>query len=210
MIRVLTADDHEIIRRGIKQLLADTEDMEVTGEAADGQAVLDLMTLEPFDIVILDLSMPGRGGLDTLKQICSQFPDTPVLILSMYPEEHYALRALRAGAAGYFSKQSPPEELIEAIRRIASGRKYITESIAEKMADEISISEKGAPHAALSDRELLVLKRIAMGYTPTQIAGELSLSVKTISTYRDRVLKKLELNTNAELTQYVLAHDLFE
>ncbi|MBU0691403.1 response regulator transcription factor [bacterium] len=210
MIRVLIADDHAIIRTGIKQLLADTDDMIAAGEAADGQTVLDLLSHETYDVVVLDLSMPGRGGLDTLKQIKALYPDVAVLVLSMYPEEYYATRALRAGAAGYLTKQSATDELIEAIRRVGSGRKYITESLAEKLADEMNLSSGKELHHKLSDRELIVMQRLAIGFTATQIAAELSLSVKTISTYRDRILQKMQMKTNAELIQYVLSHNLLE
>jgi len=210
MIRILIADDHAIVRAGLKQIIADTDDLQVTGEASNGQEVLDALERDAYDVVVLDLSMPGRGGLDALKQIHSAYPQLPVLILSMHPEEQYAVRALRSGASGYLSKESASEELVAAIRHTASGRKYVSPSLAEHLADEVAGSDLEEPHHSLSDRELQVLCMIASGQTVSNIADELSLSVKTVSTYRERILLKMKMRSNAELTHYAIKNHLID
>jgi two-component system, NarL family, invasion response regulator UvrY len=208
MIRVLVADDHAIIRTGVRQLLADTTDVSVTGEAADGELALDLLRREPFDVIVLDLSMPGRGGMEALAQIHTQFPQVAILVLSMYQEELYAARAFRLGASGYVSKQSDPEELLRAIRRVAAGRKYVSEALAERLASELHEGSDTELHKGLSNRELQIMLFIARGMTVSEIAVSLSLSVKTVSTYRERVLGKMNMHSNAELMRYVIANRL--
>lgn len=208
MIKILVADDHAIVREGLKQIVADTADMVVAGEAVDGQEVLERVRREDWDVILLDLSMPGRGGIDTLKDLKLEKPKLPVLVLSMYPEEQYAIRALKAGAAGYLTKESAPEELIEAIRKVSRGGKYISASLAESLASHVGTGSEKPPQETLSDREYQVMLMIASGKTVTEIANELSLSVKTISTNRARALRKMGMKTNAELTYYAIKHGL--
>jgi DNA-binding NarL/FixJ family response regulator len=210
MIKILIADDHGIIRKGIKQILSRTSDIEVTAEASTGQEALEKIWTSHFDLVILDISLPGRNGLEILKQIKSQKPKLPVLILSMYPEEQYAVRVLRAGASGYLTKESDKNELVEAIRRIAEGKKYITPSLAEKLASELEPSNDKALHERLSDREYHILCLIAKGKSSNEIAEELALSIKTVSTHRARVLEKMGMKSNAELTYYAVQSKLVE
>jgi two-component system invasion response regulator UvrY len=210
MIRILIADDHTIVREGLKQILAETPDMVVAAEASNGQQVLNNVWKADFDVVLLDISMPGRNGLDILKQLKTERPKLPVLVLSMYSEEQYAVRALRAGASGYLTKESAPDELIEAIRRVSLGRKYISASLAEKIAFVLETGEERPAHENLSDREYEVMRMIASGKTITEIAEELSLSVKTISTYRTRILTKMRLKNSAALTHYAVQHGLVE
>ena len=210
MIKILIADDHGIISKGIKHILSRTSDIEVTAEAITGQEALEKIWTSHFDLVILDISLPGRNGLEILKQIKSQKPKLPVLILSMYPEEQYAVRVLRAGASGYLTKESDKNELVEAIRRIAEGKKYITPSLAEKLASELEPSNDKALHERLSDREYHILCLIAKGKSSNEIAEELALSVKTVSTHRARVLEKMGMKSNAELTYYAVQSKLVE
>lgn len=208
MVRILIADDHPIVRRGLKQILAEEPDLTVGGEAQTSQEVLDQVRRGGWDVLILDISMPGRGGLDVLKEIKHQYPKLPVLVLSMHPEDQYAIRALRAGASGYLTKESAPDELVAAIRKIVRGGKYISPTLAERLAAEIEAPGGKLPHERLSDREYQVLLMIASGKTVSQIAQELSLSVKTISTYRARLLEKMGMKTNAELTHYAIENKL--
>lgn len=210
MIKILIADDHAIVREGLKQIVAETSDMDVTGEAANGQQVLDQVREGDCDLVLLDIAMPGRGGLDTLKLLRLEHPKLPVLILSIYPEEQYAMRALKAGAAGYLTKESAPEELIAAIRQLSQGGKYISASLAEKLALHLE-TDAGKPiHETLSDREYQVMLMIASGKTVKKIADQLALSVKTISTNRARALKKMGMNNNAEFTYYAIKQGLVD
>jgi DNA-binding NarL/FixJ family response regulator len=210
MIRVFIADDHGIVRKGMKQILSRTPDIEVTGEASTGQEALEKIWANNFDVVILDISLPGRNGLDILKQIKIHKPKLPVLILSMYPEEQYAVRVFKAGAAGYLTKESEKSELIEAIRRIAEGNKYITPALAERLADELEPGAEKALHDRLSDREYHLLCLIARGKNTRGIASELSLSIKTIGTHRASLLDKMGMKSNAELTHYAIQHKLGE
>lgn len=208
MIKVLIADDHAVVRNGLKQIIQDRAGLQVAGEACNGQEVLERIRSERWDVLVLDLSMPVRGGLEVLhdvKQIC---PNLPVLILSMYPENQYGIRALRAGAAGYMNKECALDELVAAIQKVVAGGKYVSPSLAERLAFELSGNLNKEPHELLSDREYDVMCMIGAGKSPDQIARELSLSIKTISTYRARVLQKLNLNKNAELIRYVLEHNL--
>ncbi|MEI7672909.1 MAG: response regulator transcription factor [Deltaproteobacteria bacterium] len=210
MIRILVVDDHAIVREGLKQILADVNDMAVRDEAAGGQEALLKIRDSEFDVVLLDISMPGRSGLEILKDIKSERPKLPVLILSMHAEEQYAVRTLRAGASGYLTKASAPDELIGAIRKVSCGRKYVSSSLAEKLASELDIDTKKPPHATLSDREYQVMLMIASGKSVKEIGDELCLSVKTISTYRARVMEKMNMKKNAELTLYAIQNRLVD
>lgn len=209
-IHVLIADDHAIVRQGLKQILSETDDLVVAGEAEDGADALRLARSQEWSVFLLDVSMPNRNGIDTLKQLKKEFPRQPVLILSMHPEEQYAIRALKAGAAGYLTKQSAPEMLVTAIRQVASGRKFVSPTLAMQLAEAIADDSGRMPHEALSDREYQVLVMIAGGSNLTQIAEDLNLSVKTVSEYRKRLLEKMRLETNAELIHYGLRHGLVE
>lgn len=209
-IHVLIADDHAIVRQGLKQILSETDDLVVAGEADDGAEALQLARQQQWNVFLLDVSMPNRNGIDTLKQLKKEFPKLPVLMLSMHPEEQYAVRALKAGASGYLTKQSAPEQLVTAIRQVAGGRKYVSPTVAMQLADAIAndTDSEQPPHELLSDREYEVLKLIATGKTLTQIAEELNLAVATISTFRARILTKLGLSSTAEMIRYGLEHGL--
>ena len=209
-IRVLIADDHAIVRQGLRQILSDTPDLTEAGEAENGVQAVQMVRAGDWDVVLMDVSMPDRNGIDALKLIKKEFPRLPVLILSMYPEEQYAIRALKAGAAGYLTKQSAPELLVTAIRQVASGKKYVSPSLAEELANAIGDDSERPPHEKLSDREYQTLCMIASGKTPAEIAEALNLSVKTVSVYRARLLEKMNLRNNAELTHYGLKHGLAE
>ena len=207
-IRILIADDHPIVREGYKKILMSQPDMDVTGEAGNGQEVLDLTQKKDFDLILLDISMPGRSGLEILKELKGQKPNLPVMILSIYPEEQYAVRAFRDGASGYLTKASTPKELISAIRKVSQGGRYVTEALAEKLTYFLHGDADKTPHEKLSDREYQVMLLIASGKTVTQIADELCLSVKTISTYRRHILEKMQFTTNAEITMYAIQNKL--
>ena len=208
MINVLFVEDHAIVREGLKQILADTTDIVVADEAGDGEEALAKVRERDFDIAVLDISMPGRSGLEILKELKTIRPALPVLILSMYPEELYAVRAFKSGASGYLSKESAPTELITAIRKVSSGGRYVSPSLAESLALNLS-DDNGKPiHDKLSSREYQILCMIASGKTGKEIASELNLSAKTVSTYRARVLEKMGMRSNAELTHYALQNAL--
>jgi two-component system, NarL family, invasion response regulator UvrY len=210
VIRVLIADDHAVVRQGLKQILGDTPEMVVAGEASTGQGVLDKLRAETWDVVVLDISMPDGSGLDVLKALKAEQPRLPVLVLSMYSEDQYAMRVLKAGAAGYLTKDSAADELVKAIRKVVSGGRYVSPLLAEKLAFEIGADSGKAPHELLSDREFQVLRLIAAGKSVKEIAAELSLSVKTVSTYRVRLLEKMNLGTNAELIHYAIQNHLID
>lgn len=210
MIKIVIADDHPIVRAGLKQILADASDMEVAAEAGDGHEILKLIRKGSVDVVLLDITMPGLMGLDVLKQISVENPKLPVLVLSMHPEEQYAIRVLKAGASGYLTKAAAPEQLIGAIRKIYRGGKYVSPDLAEKLALGLQSAATGLPHENLSDREYQVLCLISSGKTVKEIAEELSLSEKTISTYRSRLLEKMDMKSNAELTHYGIKHNLVD
>ena len=209
-LRILVVDDHPIMRQGIRQTLADGVEIGEIGEAATAQEALDLVQQREWDAVILDIGLPGRGGLELLKDIKREAPRLPVLILSMHSEDQYAVRAVRAGAAGYLTKEAATDKLLEAIRKVASGGRYISPELADRLASELTVDPSKPLHASLSDREFDVLRLIASGLTVGDIAGRLSLSVKTVSTYRARVLEKMRLKNNAELMQYALSHRLID
>ncbi|MCK4352835.1 response regulator transcription factor [candidate division WOR-3 bacterium] len=210
MIKILIADDHPIIREGLKQIIAEIPDMAVADEASNGQEVLDKVWKNDYDVVLLDISMPGRSGLDILKQLKNQRPKLPVLVLSVHPEEQYAVRVLRAGASGYLTKENASDELITAIRKVSQGRKYVSSTLAEKLASDIGIDVQNPLHKTLSDREYQVLRLIASGKAVKQIASELFLSVKTVSTYRSRILEKMQMKSTAELIRYALKNQLVD
>jgi DNA-binding NarL/FixJ family response regulator len=210
LIKILIADDHAIVREGLKRIIDETSDMVVAGEAADGQEALNLVLKEDLDVVLLDIAMPGRGGMDALKQLKLDKPALPVLVLSMYSEEQYAIRALKAGASGYMTKESAPEELIGAIRQVSNGGKYVSPSLAEKLAFHLAPGGEKPPHEMLSDREYQVMCMIASGKTVKEIAEELSLSVKTISTNRTRLLRKMAMKNNSEITYYAVKEGLVD
>ena len=209
-IRILIADDHPIVRAGFKQVLSDTPDLVVAVDAGNGQVVLEYLKKKKYDVVLLDISMPGKNGLEILKELKTDYPKLPVLILSIYPEEQYAIRALRAGASGYLTKASAPNELISAIRKISAGGRYISASLAEKLATYLNADMTKSPHETLSDREHQVMRLIASGKTVSEIAENLNLSVKTISTYRSHVLEKMKMKNNAEITLYAVQNKLVQ
>ena len=210
MLKILIADDHPVFRRGLKQIIDDTSDMTVSDEAINGWEVLSKVRASNYDVVLLDISMPGKDGLEVLAQLKHEKPQLPVLMLSMYPEEQFAVRALRAGASGYLTKESAPDELVGAIRKVSAGGKYVSSALAEELALDLQRGDKQPLHETLSDREYRVMCLIASGKTATEIARELSLSVKTISTYRHRILDKMKMKNSAELTHYTMSRRLVD
>ena len=210
MIKIVIADDHPIVRAGLKQILADASDIEVVAEAGDGHEILKLIRKGGVDVVLLDISMPGLMGLDALKQMSLENPKLPILVLSMHPEEQYAIRALKAGASGYLTKAAAPEQLIGAIQKVYRGGRYVSATLAEKLALGLKVGSTGLPHENLSDREYQVLCLISSGKTVKEIAEELSLSEKTISTYRARILEKMSMKSNAELAHYGIKNELVD
>lgn len=209
-IRVLIADDHAIVREGLKQILADTGDIVVAGDAKDGLEAINLARTQEGDVLLLDISLPDRSGIDVLKQLRKEYPKLAVLMLSMHREDQYAIRSLKAGASGYLNKQSAPAELVTAIRQVASGRKYVSLALAQELANHIDEDHETPLHETLSDREYQTLVMIASGKTVSDIANDLALSVKTISMYRTRLLLKMKLRHNAELTHYAIRNGLVE
>jgi two-component system, NarL family, invasion response regulator UvrY len=209
-MRILIADDHAVVRRGLKQILAEAFKRAVFGDAASSQEALERVWKEPWDIVILDLTMPGRSGLEVLKEIKRERPKLPVLILSMHPEDQFAVRLLKAGASGYMTKESAPEELVGAVNKAVAGGRYVSPALADKLASLIVQDAHTAPHENLSDREFLVLRMIASGKPVSAIARDLSLSVKTVSTYRGRLLEKMSMTNNSELVHYAFQNQLVE
>ncbi len=209
-IRILLADDHTMFREGVKQVLSGTTDCLVVDEASNAQQVLDKAQRSKLDVVVLDIAMPGRDGIDVLKQLKLLRPEIHVLVLSMYPEDQYAFRAIKAGASGYLTKNKASSELIEAIRRIAAGRKYISADVAEQLAIDLERGADQPLHQRLSDREYQVMCMIASGKAVKQIADELAISVSSVSTLRSRILKKFNMKSNAEITHYAIKHGLVE
>lgn len=208
MVKILVVDDHALVRQGVKQILADDFEHLIVGEASNIHEMLDLVRKRKWDIVILDLTMPGQSGLDVLKNLKQLHPTLPVLVLSMYPEDQFAVRVLKAGAAGYLTKENAAEELVGAIQKSLHGKKYISPSFAEVLDISLSDNLETFPHHSLSDREHQILNLIASGKMAKYIAEELSLSISTVSTYRSRILKKLKMKNNAELTRYALQYHL--
>lgn len=209
MISILIADDHSVVREGVKHILSDMPEA-VLSEAGNGQEALDKIQKKDYDLVLLDIAMPGKDGLDVLRDIKSGKPHTKVLILSMFPEEQYALRALKSGASGYLTKESIPEELIKAIRKILRGGKYISSEFSDKILSSFDNDAEKPVHESLSNREYQVMRMIASGKTLSEMADELFLSVKTVSTYRTRILEKMNLKNNAEIMHYAVKNSLVE
>lgn len=210
MIRILLADDHAIIRDGLRQIFAETGDLQVAGEAASGHEVLARVREADWDILLLDLSMPGKSGLELIKQIKTEKPRLPILVLSMHEPEQYAQRALRAGAAGYLNKDSDAPQLIEVVRKVARGGVFVSPEVAEQMARGLMPDAERLPHSLLSDREFQVFRLIAGGIAITDIARQLSLSVKTVSTHKTRIMQKMNLANHTELVRYALDHRLLD
>jgi len=210
MIKILIADDHPVVRRGLKQILGEEPDVGLLGEAKNFEEVLEAVQKLDWDIIILDISMPGKNGLDVLKELKHKRPTLPALILSMHAENQYAIRALKAGAAGYITKESAPEELVKAIRKVLGGGKYVSPSLAETLASNLEADTSKPPHEILSNREYQVMCMLASGKTSKEIAKGQSLGLKTISTYRARILKKMKMKSNAELIHYAIQNRLVD
>ncbi len=209
-VKVLIADDHPVVRQGLKQMLSADPEVNVVGEARDGDEAFELAHQVDWDVAVLDYSMPGRGGVELLSDVKHDYPDRAVLILSIYPEDPHGLRALKAGAAGYITKESASEELTAAVKKVATGGRYVSSTLAEKLASRLTPDQERPPHERLSDREYRVMWLLASGKTLHQIAEEMRLSPSTVSTYRGRILKKLSLNTNVDLVHYAMKHRLIE
>ncbi len=210
MIRVLIADDHQIVRAGLRQFISDEPDIRVEGEAASGDEVMARLRETEFDVVVLDISMPDRNGIDVLKLIRQRHPDLPVLILSTYPEDQYAINLIRAGASGYLTKESAPDDLVKAIRTVAQGRRYVSPTVAELLIGGLEKPTDQPLHQTLSKREFQIFCKLSRGQSVSVIADELFLSVKTVSTYRSRILEKMGMKTNADLTYYAIKNGLVE
>ena len=210
MIKVGIVDDHAIVRAGLRQFFSEQVDLRVVGEAASGREAIDLVRQEELDVLVMDLSMPEQSGMDALGMIRAKAPDLGVLILSGYPEEHYATNLIRQGASGFLNKECEPDEIVTAIRTIATGKRYISASVADLLAQQLGKSGDGLPHEQLSEREFQVFLKLAKGVTASDIAEELSLSVKTVSTYRTRLMEKMNLSTNSDLTYYALKNRLID
>jgi two-component system, NarL family, invasion response regulator UvrY len=207
-MKILITDDHAVVRQGLKQILLEEFTRAEFGEATNAQEAIERVWRENWDVVVLDITMPGRSGLEVLKEIKKSRPKLPVLVLSMHPEDQFAVRILKIGASGYMTKESAPNELVGAVKKVIAGGRYVSPALAEKMASYLAVDVQTPPHERLSDREFLVLRLIASGKTPTAIAKELALSVKTISTYRMRILEKMSMSNNAELTHYAIQNQL--
>ena len=210
MIKIVIVDDHAIVRAGLRQFLAEQSDLEVVGEASNGREALDLVRKGGIDVMVMDLSMPDQNGIDALAAIKARAPELPVLILSGYPEAHYATNLLRQGAAGYLNKECDPQEIVTAVRTVSRGRKYITPTVAELLADQLNSGADRPLHEQLSEREFQVFLRLSQGETIGVIADSLSLSVKTVSTYRTRIMEKMSLESNSDLTYYALKNGLIQ
>jgi DNA-binding NarL/FixJ family response regulator len=209
-VRILIADDHPLVRQGLRQVLEAAEDLSVAGEAKDGHDAVALAARVAWDVAVVDYNMPGKGGVELVKELRRRFPDRAVLVLSMYPEDRYALRLLRAGAAGYLNKESAPEELIGALRKVAAGGRYVSAALGEKLALAVSGGDEAPLYEKLSDREYQIMWLIASGKTVGDIARQLFLSPNTVSTYRTRILKKINVRNNAELMRYAIRHQLVD
>ena len=210
MVRVIIVDDHAILRRGLSQIINESDSMQTVGEAENSVQALQLLRKTPCEVVVLDISLPDRNGIETLKLIRKEFPKLKVLMLSMYPENQYALRALKAGASGYLTKQSAPAQLVSAIDQVSRGRKYVTPGVAEELANSIGDDSAESPHQKLSIREYQTLCLIASGKSLTEIGHQMAISVKTVSVYRSRILEKMHMKHNAELTHYTIKNHIVE
>ena len=210
MIKILIVDDHAIVREGLNRIIQAEQDMKVAGMAKDGSEVIRFLLDTEIDVIVLDISMPGKSGLDLIKDLKQVQPLVKILMLSMYPEERFAMRSIKAGASGYLTKEMAPEEIVDAIRTIYSGRKYITSALADMIADELQNPTEKVPHELLSDREFEVLCMLAVGKPVVEIASMLSLSESTVSTYRMRILQKMGLKTNSDLIHYGIEHGLVD
>ncbi len=210
MYHVLIADDHAVVRAGLRQFLEESGRVADIAEAGSGQQAMDLLRTKRFDLLILDINMPGRGGLDILKNVRASFPDTRVLIVSGFPEQQYAVNVLKAGASGYLSKESAPEELLKAVQLVLSGRRYVSSALAEQLVANLDVDSEQPVHTGLSEREFQIFCKLAGGRAVSEIARELCLSVKTVSTYRSRVLEKMNLKSNADITRYALQNGLIQ
>lgn len=210
MIRALVADDHAVVRRGLKDLLRESGDIVVEGEATNAQEVLDQIRKRTWDVLVLDINLPDRSGLDLIGEVKRERPDLPILVLTIYAEEQFAVRALRSGASGYVTKESAPEELIHAVRKVVGRGRYVSPGVAERLALWVDDTANKPPHETLSEREFQIFRILASGRTVGHAAEELNISVKTVSTYRARVLEKMKLKTNAELTLYAVRNRLIE
>ncbi|HPS58352.1 MAG TPA: response regulator transcription factor [Spirochaetota bacterium] len=210
MIKIVIADDHDIVRAGLKQIISDEEDMEVAGESNSGEKLIELIKKNDYDIVLLDLKMSGMNGIEVMKHIKAIKPTIPVIVLSMHAEDQYAVRTIKAGASGYITKETAGDTLISAVRRVVSGGKYISPTLAETLADSVAGGGSDLPHEKLTDREFQVLCMIASGKTVSEIGSKLFLSVKTISTYRQRILEKMNMKNNSEITHYVIKNNILD
>jgi DNA-binding NarL/FixJ family response regulator len=210
MIKVLIADDHAVVRRGLRQILSEDPDIFVGAEACNAREVRELVHSQRWDVVVLDVNMPGGSGIELVTELRKERPEVRFLILTMYPEDQYAVRAIRAGAAGFLTKESAPEMLIGAVKKIAGGGRYVSPELAETLASMFAGESQGSPHERLSDREFEIFKMLSSGKTVSQVAQELALSVKTVSTHRTRILRKMEMRTNAELTHYAMKNGLVQ
>lgn len=210
MIKILIADDHPIVRQGLRQLITTTTDMVVADEASNGWEVLSKVRSSYCNMVLLDISMPGLNSLDIIRQLKNENPGLPILILSIHSEEQYAIRTFKAGASGYLTKERAPDELLAAIRKVSMGSKYVSSSLAEKLASDLEIGAEQLPHEIISDREYQVMRMIAVGKTVTEIANELLLSTQTVSTYRSRILQKMKMKNNVELANYAIRNRLVD
>ena len=208
MIRVLIADDHPVVRSGLRRIAEEDKGITVTAEASNGQETLSAMTTAIVDVVLLDVSMPGAPFIETLRRLRDQYPTVRVLVLSAHPEDQWAVRALRAGASGYLTKDHSPDQLVDAVRRVHRGGRYVSPTLAERLAAQLGTEFAGAPHEQLSDREFEVLRRLGAGHTVKDVAAQLKLSPKTVSTYRARLMEKLRVTSNADLVRYVSQHGL--
>ena len=210
MIKILIADDHPVVREGLKQIISETYDMVVAAEANNGQEVMDKVAKDDFDVILLDISMPVRNGLDIIEELKAQKPEMNILVLSIHPEKQYAIRVLKLGASGYLTKDSASDELIQAIRKVAKGRKYITSTLAEELAFELENEREKKPHEILSNREFQVLCMIASGKSTKNISEDLYISEKTVSTYKTRIFQKMRMKNDAELIRYAIKENLVE
>ncbi len=206
----MLADDHTLLREGLRRLLEQAGDITVAGEARDGSEALRQLALRPWDLIVLDMSMPGRDGVGLIRQIKADFPKVPILVLTMHGEQQYAVQAIKAGAAGYLTKDSAADELVQAVRKVAAGGRYLSRSLAESIVFERHGDVSGLPHLLLSDRELSVFRYLASGMSNSDIARQLCLSIKTVSTYKGRILVKMQLRNQADLVRYAIKHDLFD